>query len=114
MPRPPRRGAAGVVDEEQHVDPLEERGGGVEQITCPAPRGLGFQELAPGRAVAPTDPGPCELAADPLVSPGGVLAGGAQHCGADVCPGGGAPWTFPRIGPRAGDHVTVPPPEPII
>jgi len=68
----------------------------VEQITCPDPCGLGFQELAPGRAVAPgcgiqagsvedvayrtgpaPIPGPCELAADPLVSPGGVLAPGA-------------------------------------
>jgi hypothetical protein len=96
----------------------------VEQITCPDPCGLGFQELAPGRAVAPgcgiqagsvedvayrtgryPDPGPCELAADPLLSPGGVLARQAQHRGADVCPGEGAAWTFPRIGPRAGDQV---------
>ena len=96
----------------------------VEQITCPDPFGLGFQELAPGRAVAPgcgiqagsvedvtyhTGPapiqGPRELAADPLVSPGGVLARQAQHRGADVCPGEGAAWTFPRIGPRAGDQV---------
>jgi hypothetical protein len=51
-------------------------------------------------------PAPAELAADPLVSPGGVLARQAQHRGADVCPGEGAAWTFPRIGPRAGDQDT--------
>src|SRR5256886_584990 len=106
-------GPAGVFDEEQDVDPLEEHGVYVEEITCPDPHGTGFQELAPGRAVAPgcgiqadpfedvayrtgryPDPGPCELAADPLVSPGGVLARQAQHRSADVCPGGGAAWTF--------------------
>ena len=46
-------GPAGVFDEEQDVDPFEERGVDVEQITCPDPDGPGFEELAPGRAVAP-------------------------------------------------------------
>ena len=46
-------GPAGVFDEEKDVDPFEEHGVDVEQITCPDPCGLGFEELAPGRAVAP-------------------------------------------------------------
>src|ERR1017187_10160806 len=104
--------------------PVAAGGQAVVAVTCPDPCGLGFQELAPGRAVAPgcgiqagsvedvayrtgryPDPGPCELAADPRLSRGGVLARQAQHRGSDVCPGEGAAWTFPRIGPRAGDQV---------
>src|ERR1017187_5009157 len=65
--------------------PVAAGGQAVVAVTCPDPCGLGFQELAPGRAVAPgcgiqagsvedvayrtgryPDPGPCELAADPL------------------------------------------------
>jgi hypothetical protein len=42
-------GSADVVDGEQDVDPLEEHGVDVEEITCPGPHGLGVQELPPLR-----------------------------------------------------------------
>jgi hypothetical protein len=51
-----RRGAGdvhdpgGVLDEEQHVDPLEQHGVDMEQVAGPDPFGLRFQKLRPGRA----------------------------------------------------------------
>ncbi|MCO6008468.1 hypothetical protein NE236_26175 [Actinoallomurus purpureus] len=42
----------GVLDEEQHVDPLEEDRVDVEQVTRDDPFGLCLQELRPSRASA--------------------------------------------------------------
>lgn len=91
------------------------------------PLGLCLQELAPRRTRPPrcriearaledvahrawrhTDTSPGEFAADPLIAPRRVLAGQAQDRSTNVLPGGWAAWTFPGVGPLAGNQVAVP------
>jgi hypothetical protein len=81
-----------VLDEEQHVDPLEERSVDMKQVAGDDPFGLRFQELSPRGAAAPwcwaqagafedvaygagrySDSDSGELAADPLIAPCRVL-----------------------------------------
>lgn len=44
--------ADGVLDDEQHVEPLEENSVDVEQVTRPDALGLRFEELTPTRSGA--------------------------------------------------------------
>lgn len=120
-------GPSGVLDEEQHIDPLPEHRVDMEQVTGEDPLGLGLQELGPTRSCPSgcgiqastfedvphragrhpnTDPG--ELAADPLIAPSRVLSSQPQHRFPDVPPGGWTAWTFPSVGPSAGDQIPVP------
>jgi hypothetical protein len=120
-------GPGDVLDEEQHTDPFEKHCVDMEQVTGEDPLGLGLQELAPARSRPSgcgiqsgtfedvphragrnpdTDAG--ELAADPLIAPSRVLSSQLQHRFPNVPPGGGAAWTFPSVGPSAGDQIPVP------
>jgi hypothetical protein len=60
------------------------------------------------RAWRHTDTSPSEFAANPLIAPRRVLTGQAQDRITNVLPGGWAAWTFPRVGPLAGNQIAVP------
>src|SRR4051794_8777343 len=49
-----------------------------------------------------------QLALNPSVAPGRILAGHPQHQGPDRLWGGWASWSSARVGPVAGDEVGVP------
>jgi hypothetical protein len=93
----------GVLDEEQHLDPLAEYGVNVEQVAGDDPFALGLQKLPPTRAVATwsgaqtsafedvsygarrnIDAYSSEFTADPHITPARVLPSQPQHRRTDV------------------------------
>ena len=116
-----------VLDDDENVEPAQEDGVDVGEVDGEDRVGLRGQELSPGRSgsswrgiesgvlqdrpdgrggdgVAESD----ELALDPSIPPAGILAGHAQHQGADRRCGGWSAWPSARVGPAAGDELGVP------
>ncbi|MGH3435459.1 MAG: hypothetical protein ACRDRN_03225 [Sciscionella sp.] len=120
--------AGGVLDDEQHIEPVKQQGVDVEEVGGQDAVGLGGKELSPGGPAAarcgidtgsledqPHGAGrkvvaePGEFAVNPSVSPGRVLRSQAQHQPAQLrCRGpaaGAAPW---GLGPAPCHQVPVP------
>ena len=115
-----------VLDDEQHVEPAQEDGVDVE-VDCCDRLGLGGQELLPAGGCAlrgGVDAGGLEdlpdsrgrdlvaeagqLAADPPVASGRVVAGHLQHKPADRRSGARPSGCPMPVGPEAPDQIRVP------
>jgi len=120
--------AAGAdLDEEQHVEGLEEGGFHGEEVTCQDALGLGTQELGPARTGSAgcgseslfekdSPNGGCphmdaefaELALDPDVAPTGVLCCHADRERADLGIEPRAAGSLLAVGPLSFDELAVP------
>ena len=120
--------AGAVLDEHQHVQPLEQHRLHHQEVTGDDGVRLGGQELPPGRPGPPGRgidargvqdlphrgrgdrmPEPRQLALDPPVAPGRVLPRHPDDQRLDRGTGGRSSWPAPAgVVPLAGDEVTVP------